>query len=758
MLQQRVKYMRITPIFNQYSVKKSNTIQQNTKMTLPLINTRENLRLSGVPAAYFVSFKGYSEDARLINDMENLLDYSVNNVKEELYNKFSDTTENGFVSALHAVQEDENLYSKITKTPEIFNQIEQNFEDFDRIVLNSLEDVRYSRKHYSDYWKKHSKIGDKFTADIICEVANAPSGRINKIVKQSDEKDFKKIKNQLIKTWFEAAVENISKEKSDNAIKENIATLANLTNLTYANTFVMNEKVSLFKAFNNRTKEKILSYSTSDEQKLDGFKVLLEYVEKKLLEDKGEDLKKDFETLFTVKKALGYAKEKESFVFAYPAIKNLHNLAFQKWEKDNFKSAINTKLEKEIFTKKEEKENKKLHYFQNYPNFDTDSKYFVARYYNARYLVNNIYDYDDKDYLLQIINDRHNTKTPLEVIRGIGTTLNENKNVYFRQLDNFYDLILAKKEEPTVDLPQREVQTPNDKLSFADLYLEKLGKIDLFKRCSEDEKLKYLSTLTRDEISILNEEIKKEWYLKDEKYAILDEVSRQAKATSVFLGMYEELKKINLNLEEIKIITRDATYTLKDVLENRTILSSSVNENSNVKLSSQISEMQRQYQNATPQQQAVIDENISKAIPALVKVLSDGQKDSGLNAQLNALSHTSLQRNSANHTFEFVKNMLISRGIWEGINTSKKFGKHLFQNGLANQPMPNLSPVDAITNVGTGSGVAGAGWLSQFGVIPEPTTMAVTAVLVACIGTIVAVNKASNLERNQRDLIFKLEI
>ncbi len=748
--------MRITPIFNQYSVNKSNFFQQNTKRTLPPKNTTENYGLREVPAAYFVSFKGYSEDARLIEEMENLLDYSVNNVKEELYNKFSNTTENSFVSALKTVQEDENLYSKITQTPEIFNRIEQNFEDFDRIILNSLDDVRYSRKHYSDYWERNSKIGDKFTANIIRAAADAPYDRINKIVKQSDEKSFKKIKNQLIKTWFESAVESISKEKTDNEINENITTLANLTNQTYANTFVMNEKVALFKDFNNNTKEKILSYATSDEQKLNGFKILMEYVEKKLLEDKGEDLKKDFETLFAVKKSFNYAKEKESFVFANSAIKALHNLAFQKWEKDNFKNAINAKLEKEIFTKKEEKENKKLHYFQNYPNFDTDSKYFVARYYNARYLVNNIYDYDNMDYLLQIINDRHNTKTPLEVIRGIGITLNENKNVYFRQLDNFYDLILAKKEDSTVDLPQREVQTPNDKLSFADLYLEKLGKIDLFKKCSEDEKLKYLSTLTRDEISILNEEIKKEWYLKDEKYAILDEISRQAKATSVFLGMYEELKKINLNLEEIKIITSDAAYTLKDVLENRTILSSAVNKNSNAKLSSQIAEMERQYQNATPQQQAVIDENISKAIPALVKALSEGQKDSEVNAQLNTLSNISSRRNSTNKTFEFLKNMLISRCIWEGIHSSKKVGKHLFQHGLANHQMPDLSPVEAITDVG--SGTAGVGWLSKLGVIADPATMTVVAVLAASISTIVAVNKASNLEKNQRDLTFKLEI
>ena len=474
MLQQRVKYMRITPIFSQYNVKKSNVLQQNQKMTSHDKIAVENYGIFGIPAAYFVSFKGYGEDAGLIYEMRGLLDSSLLNVKEELTKRFSDNPENGFVSALNAIKEDENLYSKITQTPELFNQIEQKFEDFDRVVLTSMDDVRYSRKHYSDYWEKNSKIGDNSIAEIIRSTANAPSDRINKIVKQSDEKTYEKIKNQVTKKWFEAAFNNLTTAKSAICVNDNIESLAALTNQAYADTFLMNEKVALFKEFNSATKEKILSQNTSEDQKLDGFKVLLGYVEKKLLEDKGDDLKRDFEVIYAVKKALDVAEEKESLIFAQSAIKMLHNLAFQQWEKDNFKNAINTRLEKEIFTKKEEKENKKLHYFQNYPNFDVDSKYFVARYYNARYLVNNIYDYDDMDYLLQIINDRHNTKTPMDVIRGIGLTLEENKNVYFSQLDSFYDLLLAKNENPDINLAQREIQTPNDRLSFADLYIEKL--------------------------------------------------------------------------------------------------------------------------------------------------------------------------------------------------------------------------------------------------------------------------------------------
>lgn len=752
--------MRITPIFSQHTTKKFNAVQSTANMTLSNEQTTKNHSVSAVPAAYFISFKGYSEDMNLIEYMTQLFESSIDNVKEELYNKFSNNPGNSFMSALNMIKDDENLYSKITQTPDIFTLIEQNFEDFDKIVLNSLDTVRYSRKQYSKYWEENSKIGDNPTAEIIRDAANTPSERINKIVKQSDEKTYEKIKNQIIKKWFESEFDNIKQADLDIPMKENIETLSNLTNQSYADTFVMNEKISLCKEFNQRTKEKILSQDTSDEQKLDGFKILLEYVEKKLLEDKGENLKKDFDTVYAVKKCFDYAKDKESLLFAQTGIKMLHNMAFQKWEKDNFKKAINTKLEKEIFTKKEEKENKKLHYFQNYPNFDTDSKYFVARYYNARYLVNNIYDYDNMDYLLQIINDRHNTKTPLDIIRGIGTTLNNNKNVYFHQLDSFYDLLLSKKLYPDMNLPQREVQTPNDKLSFADLYLEKLGKIDSFKRSSEDEKLKYLTTLTKDEIALLNEQIKKDWYLKDEKYAILDEVSRQAKATSVFLGMYEELKKINLNLDEIKIITSEAAYSLKDVLENRTLLSSSINENSNIKLSSQIAEMQRQYRNATPEQQAVIDENMSKAIPALVKVLSEGQKDSGLDLQLQTLSHISAGRNATDRTFEFIKNMLISRGILEGMSSSKKYiGKHMLHNSLNNQTMPDLSPIDAISDVG--SGAAGVGILSQVGsyLCAEPTIAAITAcVLIAGGGAIIAAHKASTLEENQRVLNFKLEI
>lgn len=759
MLQQRVKYMRIIPI--------TSTISRNPQRitTMPAgfadktVNREQSTSLPFMPAGYFVNFRGYKEDFSLIDSIDNELDNTIGNAKYLINKKFDNNFDNHFTKALNIIENDE-LFSKVTRNSEIFNKIAEEFEIFDRTILGSMDEVRFSKKHYTPFWENHSKIGQKLTSEIIREAADAPEARINKLIKQSNDDDYKKIKNSLIKSWFSSVVKEYKPDNGNYPVEENKKSLAELTDKNYAEMFVKNEKINLFNSFNSRTINKIMLPSASDEQKLEAGKLMLSYVEKKLLEDKGEKLKADFDKLYSIKEQLAYAKEKESLFFAKSALKMLHSLAFEKWEKDNLQKTLNTKLEKEIFTKKEEQSNKKLHYFQNYPNFDSDTKYFTARYYNARYLVNNIYDYDGMDYLLQIINDRHNTKTPQEVIKNIATTLDENKNVYFNQLDNFYDFLRIKQYNPEINLPVRSVQTPNDKLSFVDLYIEKLGVTDKFKRCSEKEKINYLASLTREEFELINKEIKNEWLLKDEKYAILDEVSRQAKSTSVFLGMYEELKKININLEDIKIKTNAMTVTLKDVLENRTVISSSIQEDTNIKLSSQISELQRQYNNSSPQQQAVIDKKFTEAIPAIINLLRDGQKDSGLDSQLMELSKVAKGKNSTNKTLEFVKNMLIARTVAGGLSSSKKYlGKQLLANKLQNPQMPDLSPVDVVADAGAGA--AGAGMLTQLGTVvsAHPVAAAVAAVtLIAGGGAIISSHKAANAEKSQRTLDFYVEI
>lgn len=751
--------MRITKISNNHSNQNYfNSEKKANKVTRP---TDYGDFKSSVfpPAAYFLSFKGYKEDEHVLTEMNKMLDDSLKKVASTLNEKFYERFDNEFFNALSVIEEDKDLYSEVTKDSEFFAKIENEFEKFEKLTLSSMDDVRFSKKRYSSYWEKNSKTGNNLTADIIRDTVNAPNERINKIIKKSDDTTYQNIKNELIKKWFDSTVKALSEKKHGSTINDNLLKLTELTDENYAKTFFNNEKINLYKTFNSRTAEKILSPSTSEDEKINAWQILLQYVEAKLLEDKDENLKKDYDAIYSAENDLAIAQEKESTAYARSAIKTLHNLGFKQWEKTGFLNTINTKLEKEIITKTEEKENKKLHYFQNYPNFDTDTKYFVARYYNARYLVNNIYDYDDMDYLLQIINDRHNTKTPQEVIRGIGAALNENKKVYFTQLDNFYDLVLARKYNPEINLPLRKVQTPNDKMSFADLYLEKLGKTDNFKRCSEEEKLLYISGLTRDEITLLNNEIKSEWYSKDEKYAILDEVSRQAKNTSVFLGMYEELKKINLNIDEIKIITKDKALTLRNVLEDRTVLFSGIREESGIKLSSRIAEMQREYERATPQQQSAMDKNLSDTLPALIKLLTEGQKDSGLNTQLKELSNVSKGKSSLNNTLNFVKNVLIARTVTGGFSSSKNYlANHLLNEKILNPAMPDLSPIDTISEAG---GIAGAGLLSQLGPVisANPAAAAVIAtVLVSVGGAIIAANKASKAENSQRTLDFIVEI
>lgn len=722
------------------------------------IKTQNNEPAFGHTIPYFVNFKGYKEDDAFLQNASELFDNVLTNVEESLNSKFNPEENEAFFKALEVLKKDApQMYEKLFSSAPLMKNIQSAFGDFDKTTLASVDEVRCSSKIFSSYWQKNSLIGETKTLNIIQDSLNAQSLDINHLIKKASAKDYLTIKNSLIKSWFKEILESVPSEKiSEENLKLNCQKLSQLKDANYTKNFVLQQKNELYKSFNNNTKEKIQSFATNTEQKTNSFKLMLSYFESKLLNDTGDALQRDYDNVYTIKNILSNAKEKESLVYAMSGIKQMHAMAFEQWEKQNLNSTINNKLEKEIYSKESENKNPKLLYFQNYTNFDTDEKYFVSKYFETKYNYGKKYNFDDKDYLLQIINDRNNTKTPKQTIKEISIKLDQDKKIYFSQLDSFSDLLQERANNDEALIPERRMENPYDKMTFADVYISKMEKMDKFKRSSETEKLNYLSSLTDDEFAILNESIKADWLKNEFPYALLAEVSREANKISVFTNMYDELKKINLNLDEIKIKTGEISQSLKMVVENQTLLISKLDENSKEKVVGTIIEMENTYHSMTPEQKIKAEKEIGETLPSIIDSVISQQKDPQTIKQLMGLKEQCVKKTqgSMQRTFDFMKNMLISRSILGGFSGGKSYLTNRLTSSSAIGAQDLVSP-DAMANAA--SGLSSGGLLSTLGTAAasNPVTATIAAVVVVVSAAAIMGKCATSLERKQRDLVFE---
>lgn len=781
--------MRIIPI----TINPKNTIITNSHIQ----NKRETqnvgtnkLLMTNTVRPYWINFKGYKEDVEFLNNAESSLDNMLNCVDFIIRNNFKEDN-NKYYDALNILKNNEEpyqeIYEKIISSSFVFNKLEKDFEIFNNLILESIEDVKHNEKHFTQYWENNCKIGNEKTKDIINNCVQNPNANINSVLKNSSDKDFSKIKEELIKKWFKFAYENIEKNQESNSLKQNIKELEKLesTGQEDVTGFIAITKFSLTNSFNNNTKEKILSSNTTTAEKTAALEYLLSFIQAKLLEDKGCKLEQDFEILNNVKKQLQFAKEKESILFARNAINSLHSLAFEKWEKDNLNTVLNLKIKKKIFIKKEEPKNPSLRFCQNYPNFNIDEKYFVSRYFNTRYKTNSKYEYDDKDYLWQIVNDRNNTVTAQKAVQEMIYSIKNNQDSYFEKLDAMYDLLKERKYHPEISLPERKVESPDDDLSFCDLYINKLGKYNKFKKRSESEKLDYLSKLTLSEISLLNIDLKNDWLKNIQPYAIIEEVNRQARNTSIFINMFKELKNINENLTEIKIKANDISLSLKDALTNSATFSNLITDETPIKLSQQISDFQRTYNCLPVKAKENIDENFMKAMPEIQKVLSANKVDKELEETLLALSKVQNEKNPTNKFLNILQHFLIYRTLGEGLNSGSTLTKNLlnkvhtsgniplnFADNIDTQVFSDFASMfssfttpDAISTAAPNIAIAGA--VGNSGALKSIMTAAAShpAIAFAAIATAICgglimtgANQAGKLERGQRNLVFPVEI
>ena len=76
-----------------------------------------------------INFKGYAEDKSFIDSAINLLDTTIEDVNSIIKNTYTEGYNNDFLDTVKAIEQDPNLYAKITETPEIFEAKLQPFID-----------------------------------------------------------------------------------------------------------------------------------------------------------------------------------------------------------------------------------------------------------------------------------------------------------------------------------------------------------------------------------------------------------------------------------------------------------------------------------------------------------------------------------------------------------------------------------------------------------------------------------------------------
>ena len=195
MLQQGTEYMRISPI-SQYSLNKYQQVP--LQKTFAVQNTVYKM-FPSMPLNYFLSFKGYSEDKEFLEKSSELLENSIARVAQKY--QFGNPE---FEASLNILKkESPQIYKQLIERKELFKIYEQEFSNFNSTVIESLNQVKNNEKQYTDFWKQNSKIGNKKTIDIINEAINNQNTDINKVISKTGKKDYEKIKNALILSWYE---------------------------------------------------------------------------------------------------------------------------------------------------------------------------------------------------------------------------------------------------------------------------------------------------------------------------------------------------------------------------------------------------------------------------------------------------------------------------------------------------------------------------------------------------------------------------
>lgn len=495
MLQQGVEYMRISPIIVASNNKNHRQVSTSCENAATSLIDNNTSMMPSLPMNYFVNFKGYKEDKDFLEKGSDFLDNSLGRV----FQKYQDGNPEIEESLKILKKESPELYKKFIERKELFKFYEQDFNVFNETIIDSFHQVRNGRGVYTDFWEQNSKIGDKKTADIIFETLKTNIPDINKTIQKASKKDFDRIQNSLILNWYKDVLDKEPKniyEVINEENKENYKTLVSLTNPESAKKYMDSLKNSFYEDFNKRTIDKIFNEKLDNEKKLQGFSEIVLGIEESLYKDLPETLSQNLKVINKTQNNIQKSIDKESITYFKDDIKNLYKIAVNSWEEKELPFLLNNMIKKQIYNIKAEKQNPRIKNFQNYTSLSTEQKYFVSKYYSIK---NN--NYEDND-LLKIMIDDRNIDNPSSIIDAMSLKIDNDRNVYFNKLDNFSELLEFRKHNPYVEIPERISQNPDDYFTFTNMYLYMIGKLDEYQKHSDESKLEFLSTLTKEELSL----------------------------------------------------------------------------------------------------------------------------------------------------------------------------------------------------------------------------------------------------------------
>ncbi|MCM1339707.1 MAG: hypothetical protein NC191_08555 [Muribaculaceae bacterium] len=753
----------------------SNNIQKNTQakteapVTTPKINN-----FGAIPGLeYFVSFGGYKEDKAFVTATKQALD----NTMQNIVNYYNEDNYD-FQDAFEILQQNNiDEYNKVLNAAKNFKVYEERFNKFNETTLNSIKDVQYGKSQFGNYWRENSYIGNTKTSDIIsASTGTNPEQNINEVLKNLDYEGNNKLREDLIVEWFKNETETINKsyEIVHQNNKQLFAILENRLGKFNAKKFLKQQESHYTSEFNKATIDKIFNNKMSNDQKLEAVEALLNYLENQLKTEDSKSMEVHLDTILNVQKHLKQGIHKESADYIENDFKALYNIAISDWQKNSLPTLINQSLTKAIYIDNAEKKTPVMLTIPGYSELSLNQKYFVAKYYEAN---NN----SSKDNMLkQIIQDR-DILDPSIVIDTLSLKIDSDRNKYFTQLDTFYDYLKNKQTNPDLEIPEISIAHRKDTFSFIDMYLFELDKLgDYFDKSTKD-KLNYLSTLTQDELQLANNKIKQQWDENELQYLIESEVRKQAKLTSINSKMYEELKQINVNLNDIKIKIDNISFTLKDLLDNKYILKDETEMKKSVRNSSTvIANAERAYYAQTPQEQQQTDERIRESMPIVIDNLIQKTDDKDIIEKLTFMkSKCKDPKTKSNEIFGMLKTIAVGRALGMGMNKSCNGLSHLIQNAHnLHQPLADAGNLADIAQNGVDIGAqaaqsialgtathaaahaagqtaaAGGSLSSVFTAIPpiDPVTATIAITIAAAVTCATAASKATKLERQQREL------
>lgn len=739
----------ITPKFNQLPVvynKQDNYMTNNfSDNKIEQHNTSNKNALPMINPYYNISFYGYSDDKEFLNQCSDIIAndiFQTNDNTKQLQNSFAQDT---LINTLEKINKNNpQLYSDFLSKKNKFKIIINDFNSFAEQTFSSMDAVRNDDKKYTSFWENNAKIGNIKISDIIKNSDNTQ--QVNSIIKNSEETTYNDIKEKISEKWLENELNNLSKNNTEKNISLN-GTLGN-------------KVAEAHQLFDKNSIAIIFDKSKNSSEKIEAFKFLNTFVNEKLYQNNGKELDDTLNQLFEIKNSIDKKSGFESVQILKNEIMDFYKISKSQFDKDELKNILKENSSRINYIKKAEKINPEINEIPGYQNLDIDQKFFTAYYFNClnkligKGKTSNIYR---EDFLKLIISDR-NIETPEQIIDNLVATIDNTQNLYFNNLDNYYDILQNSEFNNDVQFPTKISYNPTNNLSLENMYLSKLNKKKMFYADVEEQR-KFLRTLTKDEFSILNEQLKKDWEENELPFVMFREVRKQAYNTSIGINICNELKKVNSNLDDIKVKMDNMVYSFdKFVKMAHTIKNTSEEDKVKNNCAEMVADLKRNYNSMSDSEKAQFDEAIENHIPSIIDELKqnlDSKEDKDmldmLKKQCKNKNHSGINSSAFLNTMNTI---LISRAIYN----TPHFINSAAKASMAHHTLAGLGVASSTTGTTTASmagtaGTAGGGFVAPVG----PITAALFIIGGCALAVTTSISKAKKLESQQRPLTYTLD-